>query len=64
MVGAGADGTIVHTLDGGLHWTAESSGTTHPLERIYFTDRDHGWAVGFGGSIIVYDRTVTPIRRP
>ena len=52
---AADNGTIVHTFDGGLHWTAEPS-NTHPLERIYFTDRDHGWAVGFGGAIVAYTR--------
>jgi len=41
------EGTVLHTNDGGLHWMSERSPTPHPLERIFFTDRSHGWAVGF-----------------
>jgi photosystem II stability/assembly factor-like uncharacterized protein len=50
----GSGGTIIRTFDGGLHWSTEPSGTSHPLERIFLTDRDHGWAVGFGGTIVAY----------
>jgi photosystem II stability/assembly factor-like uncharacterized protein len=50
----GAEGTIIHTRDGGEHWTTERSGTPHPLERVFFSDRNHGWAVGFGGTVVSY----------
>ena len=50
----GDDGTIINTIDGGLHWTTQRSSTEHPLERIFFSDRTHGWAVGFGGTIVTY----------
>jgi photosystem II stability/assembly factor-like uncharacterized protein len=50
----GAEGTIIHTVDGGEHWTVERSGTPHPLERVFFSDRNHGWAVGFGGTVVSY----------
>jgi photosystem II stability/assembly factor-like uncharacterized protein len=56
----GAEGTVLHTNDGGLHWRLESSGTPHTLERIFFTDRSHGWAVGFGGTIISYGGAEAP----
>ena len=50
----GAEGTIVHTTNGGGTWTSERSGTEHPLERVFFTDKSHGWAVGFGGTVVAY----------
>jgi hypothetical protein len=37
-----------------MHWMSERSPKPHSLERIFFTDRSHGWAVGFGGTIIAY----------
>ena len=52
----GAEGTIIHTTDGGERWTTERSGTPHPLERVFFSDRNHGWAVGFGGTVVSYLR--------
>ncbi len=53
----GNEGTVIHTSDGGLQWTIEAGSTRHPLERVFFTDREHGWAVGFGGTIVAYTRT-------
>ena len=50
----GAEGTIVHTTNGGGTWTSERSGTEHQLERVFFTDKSHGWAVGFGGTVVAY----------
>jgi hypothetical protein len=47
---------VIRTADGGLHWTVEPSSTQHPLERIFITDREHAWAVGFGGTIISYSK--------
>jgi hypothetical protein len=43
-----------------LHWTTEHSDTEHPLERIFFVDRTHGWAVGFGGTVVAYVRAEAP----
>jgi hypothetical protein len=41
------------------------SGTTHPLERLSFVSRNRGWAVGFGGTIIVYAPAApTPKKTP
>jgi photosystem II stability/assembly factor-like uncharacterized protein len=50
----GAEGTIIHTVDGGLRWITERSQTGHPLQRVFFTDKAHGWAVGFGGTVVAY----------
>ncbi|HYJ45188.1 MAG TPA: YCF48-related protein, partial [Pyrinomonadaceae bacterium] len=60
----GAQGTLLHTLDGGAHWVAEASGTTHALERLCFVGRTRGWAVGFGGTIIAYGTDAPAPRRP
>jgi hypothetical protein len=30
------------------------------LERIFFSDRTHGWAVGFGGTILTYVTAQAP----
>jgi photosystem II stability/assembly factor-like uncharacterized protein len=42
----GAQGTILHTTDGGATWSPQSSGTTEPLNAVRFLDAQHGWAVG------------------
>jgi photosystem II stability/assembly factor-like uncharacterized protein len=54
------NGTLLHTTDGGVHWSTEPSGTTHPLERLFFTDQSHGWAVGFGGTILAFGHSGAP----
>ena len=41
-----------YTTDAGVHWTLESSGTSHVLQRLFLIDRNHGWAVGLGGTIL------------
>ncbi|MBT5605246.1 MAG: SUMF1/EgtB/PvdO family nonheme iron enzyme [Lentisphaerae bacterium] len=43
----GAFGTILHTSDGGVHWAAQTTGTTSDLRRIQFIDASRGWAVGY-----------------
>ena len=48
----GANGTIVHTADGGYKWTAQVSGTTAALHGVDFIDTDSGWAVGAHGTIL------------
>jgi photosystem II stability/assembly factor-like uncharacterized protein len=59
----GGEGTIIHTVDGGVHWTSQPSGTQHPLERVFFTNRNRGWAVGFGGTVVAYLRDDVRQRR-
>jgi len=39
-------GTILHTSDGGVTWTEQSSGTTNWLTKVSFTDTSNGTAVG------------------
>ncbi len=51
---AGAKGTIVHTTDGGAHWTAQMGGDPQSDEwavgMLRFIDEKHGWAVWDTGS--------------
>jgi photosystem II stability/assembly factor-like uncharacterized protein len=60
-------GVILHSGDGGVTWTLQSSGTKISLEGIFFRDARHGWAVGWNGTIV---RTIDgglkwePIRSP
>lgn len=42
----GDRGTILATTDGGRQWSAQVSGTTHPLLAVTFHDDRSGWAVG------------------
>ena len=56
----GAEGTVIYTADGGLTWARQLSATSHPLERLFIADRSHAWAVGFGGTIVVYGSTDSP----
>jgi len=39
----GTDGTIMHTVDGGVTWQSEQKFTTDNLLQIYFTDTNTGW---------------------
>ena len=43
--------------------TLSVGGTEHPLERVFFADRNHGWAVGFGGTVVSYLRNDMSARR-
>jgi len=47
----GNNGIIVHSVDGGGTWTAQSSGTEQHLHGIFFLDNDNGWACGNAGTI-------------
>lgn len=56
---AGDAGTLLHTVDGGAKWIAEETiAQSRRLERLFFvgqtaTQNSAGWAVGFGGTILV-----------
>ena len=52
----GGEGVILHTQTGGGVWVSEETGTKHKLEKILFIGRK-GYAVGFGGTILVYGET-------
>jgi photosystem II stability/assembly factor-like uncharacterized protein len=41
----------LHSADGGRTWTTVRTGQQLPLHGIYFTDEQHGWAVGELGTI-------------
>jgi serine/threonine protein kinase len=44
---------IISTTDGGNNWQSKDvSNLAHGLKSIFFGDRNNGWAVGQGGSII------------
>lgn len=45
-------GSILHTVDGGLTWVRQNTGTDYTLSRIFFVDAQNGWAVGEEGTII------------
>lgn len=50
----GDSGTIIRTRDGGNTWTEMNSLVTHKLEKIAF-NAGRGFAIGFGGTILIYD---------
>jgi photosystem II stability/assembly factor-like uncharacterized protein len=59
---AGGGGEIVHTSDGGAHWTSQlSTGNGAEMSGLSFADSRHGWVTTFGGhpapSPAVYDTT-------
>lgn len=54
----GWKGNIRKTENGGVSWTFEDSRTNLDLMAVFFLDKDHGWAVGEDGIILIYDGTV------
>lgn len=43
---AGGDsGVIIHTSNGGLNWTQQSTGVIDFIEDIYFVNKNSGWAI-------------------
>ena len=48
----GESGIILETMDGGITWISQTSGTLNPLSSVFFTDSSTGWAVGGNGTII------------
>ncbi len=54
----GDDGVIIRTKDGGMTWTEVGSKSTHKLEKVVFS-AGRGWAVGFGGTVLMYDENST-----
>jgi photosystem II stability/assembly factor-like uncharacterized protein len=48
----GANGTILHTTNGGTTWISQSSGTTNHLWGVHFNNANSGWAVGANGTIL------------
>lgn len=53
----GDEGTILYTKTAGNVWTLEDTKVKHKLEKILFIGKK-GFAIGFGGTILVYDENV------
>ncbi len=49
---AGESGTILKTTNGGMTWSAQTSGITNTIRSIFFLDANNGWACGDEGTII------------
>ncbi len=47
----GVNGIIRTTNNGGITWTAQTSGTNQTLNSVFFTSSTQGWAVGVNGII-------------
>lgn len=50
----GDEGLILHTKTAGNVWSVEATSVSHKLEKILFVGKK-GFAVGFGGTILIYD---------
>ncbi len=62
----GEQGTILHTTTAGNVWNQEESKAKHKIEKLFFVG-EKGWAVGFGGTILTYQKGEsrnTPFSRP
>ena len=54
----GDSGMILHTTTAGKVWSVEKTDSKHKLEKIFFAGKK-GVAVGFGGTILTYDASLT-----
>jgi photosystem II stability/assembly factor-like uncharacterized protein len=52
----GDEGTILYTATAGNVWTIVNTKVGHKLEKVFFIGKK-GFAVGFGGTILSYDKT-------
>src|SRR5690606_34448929 len=52
LVAAGDRGHILYSDDGGASWTQAKVPTRQLLTAIYFTDAQHGWAVGHDALVL------------
>ena len=48
----GVSGDILHTTDGGSHWSRQTSGTTHQLHNITAVSATTAWACGSEGTVL------------
>ncbi|MCW9095989.1 MAG: hypothetical protein OQJ93_01250, partial [Ignavibacteriaceae bacterium] len=51
-IAVGGSGTIIKTIDCGVCWNYQASGTSMGLRSTYFINDNTGWAVGVAGTII------------
>ncbi|MFI5406317.1 MAG: YCF48-related protein [Nitrososphaerales archaeon] len=52
-IAVGGAGTIIKTMDGGISWVSQNSGTNADFYSVYFVDLNTGWTVGSGGGTIL-----------
>ncbi|MBN2031528.1 T9SS type A sorting domain-containing protein [bacterium] len=45
-IAGGHNGALLHTIDGGITWSEQISGTTKWLGSVFFVNSDTGWCVG------------------
>ncbi len=48
----GDAGKILRTLNAGATWAIQNSGTSFPLQGVWFTSASEGWAVGGNGTVL------------
>ncbi len=48
----GNNGNILKTIDGGVTWGVQNSGTTQSLREVFFTDANTGYIIGDNGIIL------------
>ena len=48
----GDNGTILHTVDGGITWQTQDSGTKLGLNSVHFVDTENGWITGNDATIL------------
>ena len=48
----GDRGSVYHSVDGGITWSRQPTGTTIPLRCIFFADANTGWTAGKTGTIL------------
>jgi len=51
-IAVGLDGTLLYSGDNGNTWETINQGTLNHLMSVHFPDKDHGWIVGQGGTIL------------
>ena len=49
---AGANGTILKSVNAGMNWTIQPTGVSSTLNSVYFSNTSKGTAVGNGGTIL------------
>jgi hypothetical protein len=58
-------GDILKTVDGGMNWTGDSSGTWNRLHSVFFTDSTTGYIAGESGTILkTGNEVVTFVKEP
>lgn len=65
----GHGGAVLHTGDGGEHWTVQRIDTAvdQPLYSVHFSDSQHGWAAGLWSLLIHTSdggKSWTPVKLP